>query len=67
MKISIQLVEILLSKFYAVIVQALMAETNQIRAVMAAIQQRQEQLQRQMDALEARAPPAPEPRKFKLL
>jgi hypothetical protein len=44
-----------------------MAETNQIRAVTAAILQRQEQLQRQMDALEARVPSAPQPRKFKLL
>ena len=45
--------------------QALMAETNQLRAVMAAIQQRQEQLQRQVDEVEARLPPPA--RKFKLL
>lgn len=43
-----------------------MAETNQIRAVTAAIQQRQEQLQQQMDAIEQRLEAAPA-RKFKLL
>jgi len=46
--------------------QALMAETNQIRAVTAAIQQRQEQLQQQMDAIEQRLEAAPA-RNFKLL
>ena len=46
--------------------QALMAETNQIRAVMAAIQQRQEQLQQQMDGIAQQLEAAPA-RKFKLL
>ena len=43
-----------------------MAETNQIRAVTAAIQQRQEQLQQQIEALERRLDTSPS-RKFKLL
>ena len=43
-----------------------MAETNQIRAVTAAIQQRQEQLQQKLDAIERRLE-APQQRKFKLL